>query len=366
MVVVNMHTTGDIIKQMQNAHYDNSKYAEKIARYFQGTNVANTCSKIFNWIKNNVEYRIEPAHLQTTKSIQRLISDGYGDCKHYSGLFAAILSNLGIKHHYRFVSYTGSKIPTHVYVVAYDEKGRQIICDAVLPEFNTEKEFINKIDKNMLMHLSGIDGIGAKGKGRAALKKIVQAPKKAVQAAAEKLAPAAKKVADALKKVPEGAAKFSMLAPRNAFLSLVALNVRGFANKLKSNNQSNLKKRWNMLGGDFVQLQKAIETGSKKKPLLIKEKNAIGSVEGIIAAAVPAIVALKEFLKENPEFVDQAKKLFEKDKGQKLDETPFASDPDPGIKPNDPGNSTDGFGGNMKYVLLAGGAAALFLLTKKK
>lgn len=363
MVVVNMHTTGDIIKQMQSAHYDNSKYAEKIARYFQGTNVANTCSKIFNWIKNNVEYRIEPAHLQTTKSIQRLIADGYGDCKHYSGLFAAILSNLGIKHHYRFVSYTGSKIPTHVYVVAYDEKGRQIICDAVLPEFNTEKEYTNKIDKNMLMHLSGI---GASGKGRAALKKVVQAPKKAVQAVAKKVTPAAQKVAKAVKKIPQGAAKYSMLAPRNAFLSLVALNVRGFANKLKSNNQNNLKKRWNILGGDFVQLQKAIETGSKKKPLLIKEKNAIGSIEGILAAAVPAIVALKEFLKENPEFIEQSKKLFEKNTGQKVDETPFASDPEPGIKPNDPGSSSDGYGGNIKYILLAGGAAALFLLSKKK
>jgi predicted nucleic acid-binding Zn finger protein len=344
-MVVNMHTTGDIIKQMQSAHYDNSRYAAKIAKYFKGTNITNTCSKIFNWIKDNVEYRIEPAHLQTTKSIQRLVADGYGDCKHYSGLFAAILSQLGIKHHYRFVSYTSSKIPTHVYVVAYNEKGKQIICDAVLPNFNTEKEYKNKIDKNMLMHLSGIgeiDQIGKKGKGKAFFRKVTA-----------------------------GAKKIGIAPARAAFLTLVALNVRGFANKLQKNNQSKLKSKWNNLGGDFGKLQQAIKNGAAKKPFLsgIDEDDSIGSVVGTaLASSAPVLIALKEFIKENPQFIEKAKDAFKNKMGQPVENTPFDSEPDAGVAPQQPSKSADGMssGNNMKYILLAGGAAALFLLTKKK
>ena len=159
-MVVNMHNTTDIIKQMQNAHYENSAYAKKIANRFKGATTKQTCRNIFNWLKQNIEYKVEPATLQTTKTLQRLVSDGYGDCKHYSGFFAAILSALGIKNNYRFASYNSNTTPTHVYVVAYDENNKPIICDAVLKNFNTEKKFTHKLDKNMLMQLSGIDSIG--------------------------------------------------------------------------------------------------------------------------------------------------------------------------------------------------------------
>ena len=364
-IVVRMHSTGDIISQMQNAHYDNSQYAQKIAHHFKSGSVKQTCKKIFHWIKNNIEYRIEPATLQTTKSIQRLISDGYGDCKHYSGFFAAILSALGIKHKYRFVAYNGGKIPTHVYVVAFDERGKEIICDAVLPDFNTEKPYSYKIDKIMLMHLSGI---GAKGKAKAALKKVVQAPKKAVQAVVKKVTPAAQKVAKAVKKIPAGAAKLPLAPARGAFLTLISFNVRGWANKLKANNQTLLKKKWNSLGGDFVQLQKAINTGSGKKAFLAGDQY-IGeptTIAAALASAVPIIVAVKEFLKENPEFIDNTKKVFEKNTGQKVEETPFESQPDVGINPADPEGSKDGMGGNKILLIGAAGLAAVYLLSKKK
>lgn len=364
-IVVKMHSTGDIISQMQNAHYDNSQYASKIAHHFKAGSVKQTCKKIFNWIKQNIEYKIEPASLQTTKSIQRLINDGYGDCKHYSGFFAAILSALGIKHKYRFVSYNESKIPTHVYVVAFDEKGNEIICDAVLPEFNTQKSYTHKIDKYMLMHLSGI---GKQGKARQALKKAVQAPKKAVQKAVKKITPAAQKVAKAVKKIPAGAKKIGIAVPRGAFLTLISFNVRGYANKLKQANQSALKTKWNNLGGDFVQLQKAINTGSSKKAFLAGD-NYIGeptTIATALASATPIIIAVRSFLKENPEFINNTKKVFEKNTGQKVDETPFDSQPEPGVNPAEPEASADGMGGNKILLIGAAGLAAVYLLSKKK
>jgi len=159
--IVKFHNTSDIIKQMQAAHYENAIMAVNFANRFKGRLVKDTCNNIFNFIKNNIEYRIEPADAQTTKTINRLISDGYGDCKHYSGFFASVLHALNIPFVYRFVSYTTDKTPTHVYIVAYDEKNQPIYCDAVLDDFNTEKNYTYKIDKKVnnmaVYHLSGFN-----------------------------------------------------------------------------------------------------------------------------------------------------------------------------------------------------------------
>ncbi len=372
-VVVNMHNTSDIIRQMQKAHYDNSAFAKKIAYQFKGGSVKQTCKNIFNWIKENIQYKVEPAHLQTTKSLQRLVSDGYGDCKHYSGFFAAILSALNIKHHYRFASYSSSTTPTHVYVVAYDEKGRPVYCDAVLENFNTEKGYTHKIDKNMLAHLSGIDAIGRrtkaerKEKRQAVVKKVVQAPKKAVKAVAKGTSTAAKKVATAAKKIPAGAKKVSIAPARGAFLTLVALNLRGFANKLAASNQDQLKAKWNNLGGDFNKLQQAINNGKTKKALLagIDNEDSMGSVAATataaVAAAAPIIVALNSFLKESDEAINKAKGLFKKQTGQAIEQTPFEQDKDllaPATQVEDGVEQKGTTGGNMLPLLFLGGGLA--------
>jgi hypothetical protein len=397
-VVVNMHNTSDIINQMQKAHYDNSAFAKKIAYKFKGSTVKQTCRNIFNWLKENIEYRIEPAHLQTTKSLQRLVSDGYGDCKHYSGFFAAILSALNIKHHYRFTSYNNSTTPTHVYVVAYDENNQPIYCDAVLEVFNTQKNFTHKIDKNMLAHLGSIDAIGKpKAQRQAAkaarvekreirkenrpaiIKKVVAAPKKAIKAVAKGTTVAAKKVAQAAAKVPAGAKKVSIAPARAAFLALVLLNLRGFATKLSKANQNELKNKWNNLGGDFGKLQDAINKGKSKKAILagIDGEDNLGSVAAAsasLAAATPIIIALNNFLKEGSEAIDKGKKLFQSATGQKVEETPFSQDKDlfaPATEVEDGGQVQDSPAqksttGSISPLLLIGGAALAYFAFKKK
>jgi len=385
-VVVNMHNTSDIIKQMQKAHYDNSAFAKKIAYKFKGSTVKQTCRNIFNWLKDNIEYRIEPAHLQTTKSLQRLVSDGYGDCKHYSGFFAAILSALNIKHHYRFTSYNNSTTPTHVYVVAYDDNNQPIYCDAVLEVFNTEKNYTHKIDKNMLAHLGSIDSIGRKSSPRRAARQEKRADRKAEKAPAkaaraEKRKDRRDKAKEKLKSLPKGVKKISIAPARAAFLGLVLLNLRGFANKLSNSNQIKLKRRWEDLGGDFRKLQDAINKGKAKKALLAGidgEDNlgAVATATTAIAAATPIIVALNNFLKESGEALQKGKDLFKGATGQDLGNTPFNQDKDPGA-PNtaakeaaedaaeETGTSGGGMGKNM-IPLLIGGAALAFFAFKKK
>jgi hypothetical protein len=374
-----MHNTSDIIKQMQKAHYDNSAFAKKIAYKFKGSTVKQTCRNIFNWLKDNIEYRVEPAHLQTTKSLQRLVSDGYGDCKHYSGFFAAILSALNIKHNYRFTSYNNSTTPTHVYVVAYDERNQPIYCDAVLEVFNTEKNYTHKIDKNMLAHLGSIDSIDSIGRRKSEPRK--SSPNKDAKKAKRK--ERRDKAKEKLKKLPAGAKRVSLAPARAAFLSLVLLNVRGFANKLSMSNPSKLRQKWEKLGGDYGKLTDAINKGKGKKALLsgMDDEDNIGSVVGTaLASATPVIVALNNFLKQSGDALQKGKDLFKAATGQDVGDTPFSQDKDAGA-PNtaaqeakeaaedaaeETGTSAGGGMGKNMIPLLIGGAAIAYFAFKKK
>lgn len=60
---------------------------------------------------------------------------------------------------------------------------------------------------------------------------------------------------------------------RGAFIALVRLNVRGFATNIAMlKDTSELKKKWEAIGGKWSKLQAAVNKGKGKKPLLGKKK----------------------------------------------------------------------------------------------
>lgn len=76
-----------------------------------------------------------------------------------------------------------------------------------------------------------------------------------------------------------GVKKVTLAIPRNAYLSLVAINAFGFATKLHNAvynpdgtffqpGQQMLYDRWNKFGGDWHNLRLAIDAGAKKKAIL--------------------------------------------------------------------------------------------------
>jgi hypothetical protein len=73
----------------------------------------------------------------------------------------------------------------------------------------------------------------------------------------------------------KGRGKKIFLAPaRGAFLSLVALNVRGLATKLA--RSKNAKQFWEKLGGDYNKLKKAVDKAKNKKAIFGKGKGLKG------------------------------------------------------------------------------------------
>jgi len=151
--------TNDIVAEVIKCYNVNHAQAAKLAAQLQGSSVKQTCSNIWHFIKNNVTYKIDPEGYQWVRTPSRLIADGEGDCKSFSVLAASLLKCLGITPTFRFTSYNSSPTHTHVYVVAKQKGSKEIIIDAVIDGFNTQKPYTHKKDITMakIATLSGVN-----------------------------------------------------------------------------------------------------------------------------------------------------------------------------------------------------------------
>jgi hypothetical protein len=121
---------------------------------FKGKTEAETCKKIFDYLKNQINYKADGSE-QQVRVPSGLIRTRQGDCKSYSVFTSAVLTNLGIPHKLVYASYDpNDSTPTHIYVVT--NKG--CIIDAVYGKFNAEKKPTFKKLKNM--NISYIAGMG--------------------------------------------------------------------------------------------------------------------------------------------------------------------------------------------------------------
>ena len=87
------------------------------------------CQAVFGYMCDHVYYLLDREGDQYIKSPARLLADGCGDCKSLTMFVACCLHCLGIKCIVRFVNFDGGHQYTHVYPVAIDEFGNEIIMD---------------------------------------------------------------------------------------------------------------------------------------------------------------------------------------------------------------------------------------------
>lgn len=318
-------STNDIIQQVLSQHKANAIEAKKIAHLFDGGNLYSTCKIIWDFLKYQVPYVVEPSEKQSTKTISRILYDamnGRGnDCKHYSGFTGAILDALGYNKDfvYRFAGYSNySNTPTHVYCVAKDGDGK-IYIDAVISGFDLEKPYKVKVDKkvnNMALYsLSGVeDTLILEGQvGKATFTKI----KKAVKKGASKIAQPVKTAAKAVKNY---ALTTSLAIPRNAFLALIRLNVYGWATGMQKLSWDELK-WWANIGGNRTELQDVIKKGAKMKrifglsnddvmiPQMVGGIGEVVTVGASLATAAPIIAKLTTVLQKAEAISNKVEKV---------------------------------------------------------
>lgn len=206
------------------------------------------------YVRGLVNYKQDGFLEQKIQLPARLLKDTKeGDCKSYSLAVLSILLSMGYKGGFRFASYKRNKIPTHVYNFVLDNSGKKITFDACVESLKESPRY-SYIKDMEVTYLAGspvmIDSdpyyIGRKKKNK------------------DK------------DKDKSGRGKRIFLAPaRGAFLSLVALNVRGLATKLQqsiSKGSDKTEAFWKKVGGDFSKLKNTVSKGAKKKALFGMKK----------------------------------------------------------------------------------------------
>lgn len=393
-------STGDIIDAIIDAHRRHAQDYSKISSFFNAGSKKATARRIFNFLKKNVRYVIEPGSKQTVKSPSAILATGYGDCKHYSLFAGGILQNLGIPFAYRFASYKlFDKQPQHVFVVVDPGTDKEIWIDPVVGDFNYKKPYSYATDRKMALY--SISGIGATAQQKADLKAAKAArkaaPTKAVRKAAVTEVRAARKAAErttgqVLKKGAKVVLKVAAAPVRNAFLLLVSLNFSGLGNKLSAawdKAPSKLQNFWESAGGQINALKKAWEKGSTKKRIFGMEQIGVAPAAPAAAAATaaPLLIKVADFLKKigiepdelvqvgrdalNKRAQELAKKTLEPkaaseavniDIADQVFEQPSEIEP---ITEMAPAATTATKKPNF-LPLLIGGAAVLYFVTRKK
>ena len=139
--------------------------------------------------------------------------------------------------------------------------------------------FVDKRDKENLDDNAEFLGLGKRGKRRRELRKQGLSRKEARKQTRDELGRT--KVGSFLnkagKKVGQVVKTGALAIPRNAFLLLCKINYRGWGDKFalalkKESFKNKLRQKWEKLGGRFSVLERNINMGKGKKPLLCGRK----------------------------------------------------------------------------------------------
>lgn len=282
-MVIQSQTADDIINEMLSAHKQHKNDYDKIAGYFWKGNLKSTAQYIFDFLKKNVNYSIEPDERQSIKSPASILAtgyfkNGYNDCKHYSQFISGILDSLRrsgkkIDWFYRFANYRiYADDPQHVFVVATDGKN-EFWIDPVLKYFNDRKPYVNKIDKKIspmaLYKINGLPIINGSVGLQPICGSIGRRKKSAPGGTKKKKGGIFKKLGKGIKNFHKGLAKgvkkVAMAPSRASFMAILKINPFKMANNLNAaldnpGKRNKLLKKWKLIGGNPAKLEKAIRS----------------------------------------------------------------------------------------------------------
>jgi hypothetical protein len=300
MVYQKHQGVSDVIAGMGATHQKYKSQYDAIAGQFMASTALQSCRLLWDFLKNNTHYIIEPDSEQTLRSPAAILELGKNsnvglDCKSYSLFIGGILDALNRKGKnipwcYRYASYRWyDPMPHHVFVVAFPGTNREIWIDPVLSSFNEKKNYYFKTDRKMA--LIGISGVNRR-------------QKRQEKKAARKSSPRAKRIKEAIKKRKKILVKFNPVgaAGRNAFLLIVKLNVFNLARRLNAliqKNPNKLKSFWEKIGGNFNNLLNNVRIGAKLKPQQASVGVAIATgTAAAVTTATPIIVKVIKLLKD--------------------------------------------------------------------
>jgi hypothetical protein len=165
-VLIDDQNTNDIVQGILDNHDNYQNEYDKISEMFIGDNEVETAKNVFDFLKQNVPYYIEPIEKQTLRSPSAIVCMKQGaDCKSYASFINGVMSSLNRKGifrvpmAYRFASYRyDTKEPQHVFSVLYPGTKNEVWVDPVLAKFDQRKEPVFIKDKKIKMALIAMSG----------------------------------------------------------------------------------------------------------------------------------------------------------------------------------------------------------------
>lgn len=165
MLITDEQTIGDIKRNILRVHEKYASDYDGIYQFFIGKTYYDTCKNIFDFVKQNVPYSIEPGHSQRLGSPAYILNSKV-DCKCYSlfcnGVLDAYRRNEGKDFNviYRFAGYKNNGVEHVFSVFETHSKKNNFWIDPVLPTFDNRTKQPTLIkDKIVPMALYEINGI---------------------------------------------------------------------------------------------------------------------------------------------------------------------------------------------------------------
>ncbi len=136
----------------------------RIAPFLKGNSTGDTCRKVWDFIYQNIQYKLDKKGLEQLRRPARSWSERRTgvDCDCMSIFASSVLTNLKVPHSFRITKYSADHWQ-HVYVIVPDGKGKHYTIDAVVSQFDYEKPYSEKMDYPM--SLNGINVAVLSGTG---------------------------------------------------------------------------------------------------------------------------------------------------------------------------------------------------------
>lgn len=176
----------DTMKLIQRTVPKTLWHTEKIAKKLKGRTLNETCSNIWHFVYEHIQYKRDKDGVEQVRSPRRAWwerSSGV-DCDCYTEFISSILFNLKIPHKARITKYPKRppEIPRwqHVYVIVpkdgsidkeFDERDDYITIDCVKDNYDEEQPYLESKDYDM--QLDYLDGIDEEETGSETLQDIV-------------------------------------------------------------------------------------------------------------------------------------------------------------------------------------------------
>jgi hypothetical protein len=158
--------TGDIIDEIQNAHEEFKDEYDDIYSFFEADTIYNTCYKLWDFQRNELDYVAESGKDQSSRSPAAILQLP-DDCKHFALFTSGVLSAMQRDGRvpwtwfYRFASDKDIDYVTHVFVVVVS-KGKEIWIDPCIRTFdNQRKQYLITEDVMALYRISGVSEVAA-------------------------------------------------------------------------------------------------------------------------------------------------------------------------------------------------------------